>query len=503
MNPHHIRFRAVWVVSSSKSTLRTIAASLVLLSGATASAETIQVDSAAALIAAINNADATQIVLAPGTYRVDQNISINRPGPATIRSAGDATIEFNALEGFKVNAPDWTFDNLTIRGVCANDSDCEHAFHIVGTADRTTLRNSRIINFNAQIKANGEGDPRQFPDDVTIELNEFYDEAPRQTSNPVTKIDVVGGRRWIIRNNYIGDFAKAQGNNISYGAFLKGNSRDGIFESNLVACAKNHNPHVRIGLSLGGGGTSPDSICEDQSCTPEHQGGIIRNNIILNCSDVGIYINKGANTQIFNNTLVQTSGIDIRFDTSSAIIANNVVEGRIRERDNGSISNAGNNIEQANGAALFQNPAAFDFAPADVTSLTDSGRAEDVVYDFCGKTRDAILDIGAIEYSAGTICDTTTAFHIPAAQNPNNMTGNNATNNATNNPTNNNNATNNTSGSGHGNDMGHGDMDGDGSGPDRDRAGEDEGCSHTPAKPSAIFVIFLAALVWRRRRCED
>src|SRR5690606_22946082 len=132
-----------------------------------------------------------------------------------------------AVEGFKVSGANWVFENLTLRGVCADDSSCEHAWHIVGGADNTIIRNNVAVNFNAQIKANGEGDPRVWPDDVLVEYNEFYDEAPRNTSNPVTKIDVVGGRRWIIRGNYIHDFAKGGGNNLSYAAFLKGNSRDG------------------------------------------------------------------------------------------------------------------------------------------------------------------------------------------------------------------------------------------------------------------------------------
>lgn len=369
-------------------------------------AEVRPVSDVTGLISAINGANPGDVIeVAAGTYRVEQNISVNRPGPVTVVGVEGTTIEFDALEGFKVNAPDWTFEGLTVRGVCGNDSDCEHAFHIVGDADRTVLRRNRLVNFNAQIKANGNGDsPRKFPDDVLIEFNEFFDEAPRQTSNPVTKIDVVGGRRWVVRRNYIHDFAKAEGNGVSYGAFLKGNSRDGLFDANLVVCAQLHSGQTRLGLSFGGGGTGPDSICEDGACTPEHQNGLMRNNVVVGCSDVGIYLNAAAGTRLINNTLVGTSGVDVRFAASTAVIANNFVDGRIRERDGGVIQDLANNVQQVDASVYFLDPTVLNFGARDVSGLVDGGRQEAVEFDYCGVRRDAVLDIGAIEYSVGE-CD--------------------------------------------------------------------------------------------------
>src|SRR5262249_23359599 len=152
--------------------------------------------------------------------------------------------------------------------------------------------------------------------------------------NPVTPIDVVGGYRWVIRANYIHDHAKAQDNTISYAAFLKGNSRDGVFERNLVVCEMLHSGQIRLGLSFGGGGSSPDNICEDGTCNPEHQNGIMRNNIIAHCpADVGIYVNEGQNTLIYNNTLYDTAGIDMRFATTTGEVRNNLLGGDIQNRD--------------------------------------------------------------------------------------------------------------------------------------------------------------------------
>ncbi|MEZ4462191.1 MAG: right-handed parallel beta-helix repeat-containing protein [bacterium] len=370
------------------------------------------------LIAAVSQANPGDTITVTQTFTVDQKISVTRPGPVTVTASAGAIIAFDTVEGFLVQAPDWTFDGLTIRGVCGNDSDCEHAFHIVGGAERTRVRNSRLINFNAQIKGNGDsGSPRNYPDDVVIEYNEFFDEAARQTSNPVTKIDVVGGRRWVVRHNYIHDFAKGQGNGVSYAAFLKGNSRDGLFDSNLVVCEQLHSGQTRLGLSFGGGGSAPDSICEDATCTPEHQNGTMVNNIIANCGDVGIYLNKASGTRLINNTVVGTSGIDVRFDTSTATVINNVVQGRIRERDGGVVSANTTNLTEIDPSAFFVDYAALNFAGVNVQSLVDAGTNEPVERDFCGRLRDGTVDIGALEYSLGEPCDTTTAFH-QNAENP-------------------------------------------------------------------------------------
>mmetsp|Transcript_20333 Transcript_20333/g.22593 ORF Transcript_20333/g.22593 Transcript_20333/m.22593 type:complete len:242 (+) Transcript_20333:1-726(+) len=233
------------------------------------------------------------------------------------------------------------------------------------------------------------------------------------TSNPVTPIDVVGGRRWVVKGNYIHDAAKGLGNKISYQAFLKGNSRDGIFESNLVCCSCLHSGNdVRVGLSLGGGGSSPNSICEGGTCTPEHQNGILRNNIILNCNAIGIYINEGANTKILYNVLYNTAGIDMRFPSTTGIIGNNIYNGNIRDRD-GSTHTAFKNVQmsltQMN--ALFNDPGSNDFSlkpGADTSAILNiADPRSEAKTDWCGKKRRRRADIGAIEYSNTNPCKNT------------------------------------------------------------------------------------------------
>ena len=354
------------------------------------------------------------IVLAPGTYEVHQSkIACEAAGtaeaPIVVRAAelGSVTIRFDAVEGFHVRGPHWEFANLDIEGICAADSDCEHAFHVTGAAENTWLHHNRMHGFNAMIKGNGEpigpGDSFVWPDDVVIEYNELYNPAPRDTGNPVTPIDVVGGQRWVLRGNFIHDHAKGGGDGVSYAAFLKGHSKDGLIERNLVVCELLHSGQVRLGLSLGGGGTGPDSICEDGACKPEHERGILRNNLIVNCpADVGVYVNAGADSKIVNNTLYNTAGVDMRFAETTGLVANNLMNGKVRDRDGGT-SMKMNNLEEitlADFAAWFVDPSAYDFTLKDGAAIVDLGVAlAEVTDDYCGNDRqDGNNDIGAIEY---------------------------------------------------------------------------------------------------------
>jgi len=292
----------------------------------------------------------------------------------------------------------------------------------VGKADFTVIRRCRMHEFNAMIKGNGQavgaGGAYVWPNDVLIEGCELFNNSARNTSNPVTPIDVVGGRRWIVRGNYIHDHAKGGGNNVSYAAFLKGNSRDGLFERNLVICEQLHTGQIRLGLSFGGGGSGPDKICEESTCTPEHQNGVMRNNIIVNCpADVGIYLNEAKNTKIYNNTLYNCTGIDVRFAASDADLRNNLLSGKIRDRDGGS-STKQNNLESVTASsfkAWFKDPDGSDFSLVNGVTIKNKGvNLSTVKDDFCANLRDdGTHDIGAVEYDGDGPCDTTKPYAGP------------------------------------------------------------------------------------------
>ena len=364
------------------------------------------------------------IVLKPGVYRLGDKLRTRNPGraqaPITVRATrfGTVTLEVATQTGFFVTAPHWHFEALFLRGVCPTHDGCEHAFHVVGAADHTVIRGNRAEDFNAQIKSNGIeiAGRREFPDDVLVEANLFRNTSVRDTARPVTPVDVVGGKRWIIRDNFIADFSKGKGNKVSYAAFLKGNSSDGVIERNLVVCELEHKGGDRIGLSLGGGGTGA-KYCEGGACPQEHSNGVIRNNIVMNCpSEPGIYLNNAAATKVVHNTLFNTRGILGRFAATSADIRNNVLSGAVRLR-RGATATRSANVIGLN--SQFRNWFAFaeegDFSLLPGSELVNSGEQVDAVHDdYCGVARsDGRPDRGAVELSFDPFCGKFDALDMP------------------------------------------------------------------------------------------
>lgn len=373
----------------------------------------IQVATPEALLAALKAAAPGDVItLAPGTYRFDgKGIPISRPGgedaPIVVRAAqpGSVHIELAMLEGFVVDAPYWRFENLDIDGTCPADDDCEHAFHVVGGGHHFASVNNTIRDFNAHIKINGAGG--RFPDDGLIEHTTLTATHVRATAKPVTPVDLVAASGWILRANVISDFVKRDGNQVSYGAFAKGGGRNNLFERNVVWCEQNLRglPGQRVGLSLGGGGTGKE-FCRDGRCITEQEGGTLRANLIVGCSDAGIYLNEAAGSKLLDNTLVDTTGIDVRYPASSAMVDGNLVDGPIRARDGG-VLHLGDNratplwrtyLGSHPVRGLFRAPESGDFAwrgEAPERDEADEGERPAGAPDLCGTGRAAPFVYGA------------------------------------------------------------------------------------------------------------
>lgn len=322
--------------------MKRLLAALVLLA-APAQAATLDVADGVGLYRAMRAAKPGDLIqLAPGDYEVGHKLVADRPGPIVVRGPG--RLLSRVTEAFHVLAPGWSFEGFAIEGVCARQHDCEHAFHIVGDADGTAIRDVRMIDFNAQIKANGDG-RGAFPDDVLVADSVLANRTVRDTDRPVALIDVVGGRRWIVRGNVVADFAQGRGQGVGFGVFLKGGSRDGLIERNVVLCEWRHRGGFRIGLSFGGSGGEPASICEEGRCRPRHSGGVMRHNVVLNCPrDAGVYVNRAAHTRLERNTLYDSLGVDVRFPESQATLAGNVLSAGVLERDGGKAAMGTDNL---------------------------------------------------------------------------------------------------------------------------------------------------------------
>jgi len=359
---------------------------------------TITADTAASIISAISTAKAGQTVLiAPGRYRINQNIKTNAVGNAqqliTVRASqpGQVQIEFNAQEGFIVQHSYWVFENLRIQGVCKDHTSCEHAFHVVGQGDHLVVRNNRIEDFNAHLKINGlQG---AWPDHGVLQHNTITNTTARTTENPITLFDLVGANYWQVLDNVVSNFVKNGSDGISYGIFMKGASRGGRIERNLVICTTQNvsQPGVRVGISFGGG-TTGQAYCRDGRCEAEHTAGLAANNILGHCNDSGIDVNKSTSIAIAHNTLINTAGIDVRTTPASATMQGNLLEGQIRQRKGGQAKLVMNEIAVM--ADVFENPNALNLnwrkVPDNIPRL---GLAEK---DFYGQIRGDSTPPGAL-----------------------------------------------------------------------------------------------------------
>jgi len=348
------------------------------------------------------------IDLAPGIYRfTGAALQTPRGGteaaPITVRAEmfGSVTLEFDLLEGFLVSAPFWQFENLVVRGVCANHSDCEHAFHVVGPAHHTVIQNNRVSDFNAHIKINGSDG--RFPDNGRIANNTLTNTVLRRTANPVTPIDLVGASNWSIEANLIADFIKGAGDLTSYGAFTKGAGHGNKFVRNVVICEWRLRgaPGHRVGLSFGGGGSAP-SGCRDRKCVVEHEDGLMADNLIASCSDEGIYINRSPRSRLVHNTLLDTAGLYVRYPESTANVTANLVDGAIRTRENALVDESDNVSTGLWALYLGSHPVRNLFADPETLDLRFRSQPKRVsgaeaTHDLCGTSRPALSAAGAFE----------------------------------------------------------------------------------------------------------
>lgn len=397
---------------------------LLALLPAVAFARDVRVTTEPELRAAIGAAQPGDVItLADGTYALGSKLSCTTAGtaamPIVVRGEQPfgATLESNTLIAIGVSAPFWHFEDFAMRGVCTNDSNCEHAFQVTGRATDVVLRHLRLVDFNAQLKVNasaaGDGG-YDMPHRGLVEACELYDSRPRATSNPVTKLNIDTGDDFVVRDNLIRDFAKNGGNFVSYGSFMKSGGKRGVYERNLVLCASAGQAmtDTRIGLSFGGGGTGAQFCAPgfdaNIPCSVEHTDGVMRNNIIANCSDVGVYLNRARNTSVLHNTLVGTNGVDFRFDTTSGRAVGNLLTSNIRARDLGTFTATQNvsGVTVATFASAYASPLAGDL------SVTGSVSAwvgqvtpplSGVTDDFCARTRPGTMwTVGALEHSLGS-----------------------------------------------------------------------------------------------------
>lgn len=291
-------------------------------------ARTVNVSTYPELLAACQSArpDDT-IVLAPGTYTITGSSRIlitKRPGPVLVRGAtgnpADVIIEGKGQDDETVqmvfdltDSPRWTFEGLTTRGTYY------HGFKFNGSSTDCALRRV-VMRDHGESGVKGTSDPALgvYPDRLRVERCDIgFSTSRGGTRSVVEGIDGVGVNGWVVQRCRFVNVVHP--GSIAYGVFTKGNSSDTIIESNRFE-------NCDIGASFGGGGTGAPYF-RDNDRAYEHRGGIISNNVFIRSKDAAVYINKGQNCKVYNNTLFECGlTIQLRFSQSSGWVRNNLVK---------------------------------------------------------------------------------------------------------------------------------------------------------------------------------
>jgi hypothetical protein len=283
----------------------------------------------------------TTILLRPGVYQLPETIQITVPhvvmrgadrdrSKVTIRGLGMTDDPVGVA--IAVSAADVTIADLTIGWVR------RHGVQVRGehSASRVVLHNLHIVDTGQQlVKGSLALDGRNHADAGLLEcsLIEYTDHAPSDYTNG---IDVIGARGWTVRDN---EFRRIRGPLLAGwqagpAILFWGNSIDTIVERNLIV-----ESFRGIAFGIGPGGTR---YRRDGEFRYDHQGGVIRNNVVVNVhpwADEGIEANAARGVRIDHNTVFVEGrlswSVSVRFAETSAQVRHNLTNRAILVRDHG------------------------------------------------------------------------------------------------------------------------------------------------------------------------
>lgn len=378
---------------------------------ASASGPVVTVATTAELQEAVTNlVSGTTILIADGTYDLTNTLNFRGVSDVAIRSAsGDRDAVVLRGRGMSntsygnvphvmavYDAKDVLIADLTMRDAYY------HLIQIHGEhdADGVHLYNVHLIDAGEQfVKGSTAGAPGPYADDGIVEcsLIEYTDRARSDYTNGV---DVLAGSGWIIRDNEFRNIRAPIGQLAGPAVLMWRNSIGTIVERNLfIECDR----AIALGLS------SPDSNSRDGNTTYDHQGGVIRNNMIYRDGpgDIGITVNYSRDVEILHNTVILNGtfpwgAIEYRFPSTSATISNNLTDAAVWQRD-GAAGSVNGNIVDANPTWFESAPSGNLHLVADAKPAIDTAQvATTVVDDFDGHFRPigAGTDVGADEHGS-------------------------------------------------------------------------------------------------------
>jgi hypothetical protein len=345
----------------------------------------------------------TTIVIEPGTYELPRTLFIDggvknvvlrgssdERGKVVIKGKGMANKDFGSVpDGIMVgNATDVLIANLSIGDVW------HHPVSIHGElgAKRVRLFNLRLFDAGEQFI---KGDPDKMgrgADDCIVEycVVEFTDTAWHAYTQGMS---IHGVNNWIVRNNLFRNI-RGPKNDPSVGGcidFWKG-SRNTTVEGNVLV-------NCRMGIRFG--------IIKREKGEHDHEGGIIRNNIIWRQAgavvtpDGGIMIWDSPGTKVLNNTVIlngtwEPGVIEYRW-SEGVLIANNLIDGRVWKREEAEAKEENNVL--VSDLKLFANAGKADLrlSPKANEVLRKIRAVADCPRDLTGKKRGKETTPGAYE----------------------------------------------------------------------------------------------------------
>ena len=371
----------------------------------------VNVSTAAQLQNAVDNLTSnTTILIADGTYDLTNTLNIRSVNNVALRSASgnrDAVVirgkgMSNSSYG---NVPHvvaiYDANDVLIADLTLRDA----YFHLVQVhgedgPQRPRFYNLHLIDSGEQFvkgSTNGSQNPRLYTDGGIVECS-LFEYTDRARSDYTNAVDVLAGADWIIRDNVFRRIRAPIGLLAGPAILMWRNSLNTVVERNqFVECDR----AIALGLS------APDANSRNSNTTYDHQGGIVRNNVIYRAGsgDVGITVNYAANFKIHHNTVILNGtfpwgAIEYRFAVSSGDIRYNLTDAPIWQRDGATATVVGNVANAQPG--WFVNAAAGDLhlVASAAAAINQAATLADVPNDYDGDPRPIgpAPDVGADEY---------------------------------------------------------------------------------------------------------
>lgn len=343
------------------------------------------------------------ILIAPGTYRLSKTMYLGgrQLKNVAIRGASDRREDVVVLGPGMTNsnfggAPFGIWTGNGVEGVLiANLTIRDFYFHSIilnpGTAS-PHVYNVRLADAGEQLlKSNPDTDGAGVVNGI-VEYSVFeYSSTSRD--GYTNAIDVHGGANWIVRRNLFKNIRAPLGQFAGPAILMWRRSLATLVEGNtFVDCQR----EIAFGL--------------EPIQRGDHQGGTIRNNMIVRepwvvRGDVAINVSDSPNTSVVHNTVLLAgtypNAIEYRFPTTTGVrIVNNLTDAAIRSRDGAAATVLGNVTTVK--PSLFVNPEASDLhlVPWATAAIDKGVPTPDVSVDWDGDARPSgsAPDVGADEF---------------------------------------------------------------------------------------------------------